>query len=165
MKTKKDINQLAWINEYLHLRIRKKNIKSTLMFILYWNILEHLVCDDNFNINSIRQKISIKRLSQIDFIEYYTHFRHRYVSNGVVTRQFDLLMFRSENDKQYVKNCFQNNNPTDEEAISSLFLVIQRLRNNIFHGLKEIEVLEVQEPNFKNANAAIVTFLELIRNN
>jgi hypothetical protein len=164
MKTKRNIYQLGWINNYLKLRIKKKNIKATLMFTLYWNIFEHVTCNDNFSITKLRDIIRLRNLNQTCFLEYYNYFKNRYTLNGSVTDRFNFLMFRNQNDKQYVYNCLLNQMPNNEQLISSLFLIIQRLRNNIFHGLKEIEVLEVQEPNFNVANKAIITFLEVLEN-
>jgi hypothetical protein len=165
MKLRKNFNQLNWINKHLNLGTKKKNIKSTLMFTLFWNLFEHETCYDWFNINTIRDLINRANLSIYEFIEYYDYFKKRYTINGDINERFETLNFRNQTDREYVRNTFRNPTPSNEELISSLFLVIQRLRNNIFHGLKEISTLEIQEPNFNIANKAIATFLELTKRN
>lgn len=164
MKIRKNFNQLKWINNYLGINIKRKNIKSILMFTIYWNVLEHEVCDDNFNIQRIKNIINSRNLDKSNFILYFEYFRQRYTNdNGNINDIFDGLRFRKNADKQFVQECLTRNNNNSEEIISSLFLVIQRLRNNIFHGLKDPATFENQEPNFNIANKAIATFLNLYK--
>ncbi len=59
-----------------------------------------------------------------------------------------------------MKITFSSEDPTAEQVIASLFLIIQRLRNNLFHGIKEAKFLSEQEKNFKMANQAIAKFLD-----
>jgi hypothetical protein len=157
-------DDLIWINHHLNLNIKLENINSILMFTLYWNILEHELCNDNFKIDKIRKYIKEYNIDKQNFTRYYEYFRDRYYTgNGNTNYYFDGLKLSKQNIK-YVQDCFINQNPTNEELISSLFLIIQRLRNNIFHGLKEPRNFEEQELNFKIANKAIATILNIVGN-
>ncbi len=51
---------LNWINNYLKSNLKMEEINSILLFTIFWNILEHNKCDDNFNIEKIRELVSQK---------------------------------------------------------------------------------------------------------
>jgi len=51
-------------------------------------------------------------------------------------------------------------NPSCEEMIEALLKIAFRLRNNLFHGEKQIEKLYEQNENFKQINLLLMNLIE-----
>ena len=49
---------------------------------------------------------------------------------------------------------------TNQEKLQSLLYIAFRLRNNLFHGSKEVEKLYEQNENFKQINSLLMVIIE-----
>jgi len=159
-ETKVKLKGLDWINHYLNSELKMEEINSILLFTIYWNVLEHYKCDDKFSIKRIMELVSEYKLKKEDYNEYYIYFKEKYFFGYGIDSFVESLKFRNNGDKDFLKITLASEDPTAEQVIGSLFLIIQRLRNNLFHGIKEARFLSEQERNFTVANEAIATFLE-----
>lgn len=92
------------------------------------------------------------------YIDYWTH---RYIEGGKSNHKFEKLRFTHDPHKIIVKDVLIGNERNTQEKIYALLLIIYRLRNNLFHGEKDIHRLDGQRENFKQACCIIKTVLEL----
>jgi len=160
MEEKKTVLEgLDWINNFLKSNLKMEEVNSILLFTIYWNILEHIKCDDDFKIFKIKELITENSLKKEDYMKFYEYFKNKYFSYGVDSF-IESFNFRSNGDMEFIKGTLESEDPTAEQVIASLFLIVQRLRNNLFHGIKEANYLSEQEINFQMANQAIARFLE-----
>jgi hypothetical protein len=136
-------------------------------FALLWTCFEFKVLNTHGNANTIikamNQLQKHKKLRLVRFKSAIEHFRQRYYNERGFTPAFDELGFRN-NDHRPVAEAFVANRTADEAAIlSGLLIIILRLRNNVFHGVKWAYEIRGQFENFYYANNALIQVMELHR--
>ena len=133
-------------------------------FALLWSLFEAKALETRASAHSIVALVHKRSAQgQIDarvFEPSLRHFRNRYFSNGSFTSHFGGLNLRANDSPELVKQVLQgaNNNPADVVAV--LLIIIYRLRNNLFHGIKWADALRGQRSNFDFANAALMSAYE-----
>lgn len=100
------------------------------------------------------------RLSLAPFSQSLAHFKNRYFNNGEFTHLFHGLNLRRSDSPELVKKVVKGENTNDADCIAALLIIVYRLRNNLFHGVKWAYGLRDQLENFTNANNAIMAALE-----
>lgn len=148
-----------WINDNFDTELKEDELTSIKDFSLIWNIFENRVCENHCSVNTLTVK-----LSEIDFnlncfngsLEY---FKNRYTSNGTTNDLYDSLSFRANDNKQLVTAVLLGQENGTNEIILALSIIIYRLRNNLFHGLKQIETINEQRRNFEVANKVLKEIL------
>jgi hypothetical protein len=137
--------------------------KAILHFALLWSLFEANVLASNANVPSILKKCAeweeTNRLSTPGFEDCLNYFRGRYFKDGTTTNSYEGLRFRPNDQESLVRSVLscQNRNPRDE--LAALFIIIYRLRNNLFHGEKWSYQLAGQFLNFSHANDALMEAL------
>ena len=162
MITNTEFEYLNWVNKRLETNINPNKIKSALMFSVLWNMFEHEVCDDKFNLEKVKEKVEQYKIELSYFEDELNYFKVRrknysgdnYIENG---------LRGTESQKRTIANLLDDNITDKIERVLALVLIIFRLRNNMFHGPKEVRDLEYQEPNFKTANSILKKFLNFIK--
>jgi hypothetical protein len=89
------------------------------------------------------------------------YFRNRYFSHGEFTYHFNALNFRSADRRPIVERVLSGASHNAGDVMIALLLIVYRLRNNLFHGVKWGDELREQEANFKNANQVLMRALEI----
>ena len=85
------------------------------------------------------------------------HFRGRYYANGVFTPAFDQHLHFRNNDRRPVAEAFVSGATNDPaEMLKGLLIIVYRLRNNLFHGVKWTYRIQGQLENFRHANATLM---------
>jgi hypothetical protein len=169
MEFKEGFNEIDWLNNYFDSedKIDRENIRSVLYFALMWNMFEALACQRSANVRAIEEKVNDiycrNLLRSEDFIPYLEYFQNRYLTAGQVNETFDKLRFRDHDKKELVKNVMQGELDDPNNIVLALLLVVFRLRNNLFHGEKNIYRLNFQIDNFKVANQILAKFLTLLK--
>lgn len=138
---------------HYEISLKRNDIMYILDFILLWNLFECKVCSKNFKkeeINNYVSSINIA-LNSLYIDEAFFYFKDRYLNNE---NKFENLNLRG--DAQKIKNNLQWNN----DKMYTIIFIIQRYRNNMFHGEKNISFLEWQKNNFEVANAFLSKLLE-----
>jgi hypothetical protein len=157
-------DEFQFINNFLNSNLNKEKLKSTLNFTLMWALFDDYVFGNSFNADELKQICINKKISIEEFQEPYEHFRKRYVDeDGNETDYFSSFVFRNLNTKDSIKNILIDQNSNEIDKVWALFKIIHRLRDNLFHGIKEVKEIEFQESNFMMANKAIAKYLELTR--
>lgn len=89
-----------------------------------------------------------------------TYWRRRYFANGALNARFDSLLFRRNDRGELVEAVMADERDDAESVVAAVLLIIYRLRNNLFHGLKWQYGLADQEGNFRHANEVLMEVLE-----
>ena len=148
-----------WINQRFQTNFTEEDLSSVKDFALIWNVFEGNVCQTNFSIPAVRQRINARNMNAADFDKNLQYFRQRYLTNGVVNNRFPYLHFRTPNQATLVQNVLIGNNVNNNDIIVALILIVHRYRNNLFHGLKDMAQIDQHTENFDNANEVLRRFL------
>lgn len=148
------------------------NIESVKNFAILWNLFERYFCDKNANLKKIQDNInklseSNYSFPQIIYDDYYTYCRKRYLIEDKTNELFESLLFRenaAENKyKELLKSILENSESESKKKVFACFIIIYRLRNNLFHGSKNIATIDEQNDNFERANKVLMTFLSFLK--
>jgi len=96
------------------------------------------------------------RLSLDPFRPAIEYFTGRYFDGSDLTEAFHGLHLRSNDRRELVENVLRGKSSDDAEILSAVLIIIYRLRNNLFHGVKWSYGIKDQLENFRNANAVLV---------
>ncbi len=144
-------------------QIDEARLQSIFYFSLIWNIYEKKLCNKygifKVHPNEHSQKYSEKIDSDI-LNTVFAYFKNRYVSNGKPTEHYISFEFKSESIKSEVFEYLNSENPVNEQKLKSLLLIAFRLRNNLFHGEKEVERLYEQNENFSQINFLLMNLID-----
>jgi hypothetical protein len=141
------------------------SLKTVNDFTLLWMIYEGRLYDSNYKSFRMIELVNsgVIRLSNLD--EYWTYFKERYMtSSAVLNTTFDQLAFseQSKNDKNRLMVILTNRTPTDKERTIAILLIVARLRNNLFHGIKQVASLNLQSENLEMATKALGEMLRRV---
>ncbi|MDP3777543.1 MAG: hypothetical protein CTY35_04835 [Methylotenera sp.] len=153
-----------WLaNNRFYYPIDDAKLQSIFYFSLIWNIYEKELCNKDGRIGNHPNEHSKNYAGKVDqrlLSSVFEYFKNRYIASGQPTEQFITFEFKSELIKSEVLNCLTMENPSCEEMIEALLKIAFRLRNNLFHGEKQIEKLYEQNENFKQINLLLMNLIE-----
>jgi len=92
------------------------------------------------------------------------YFRARYYREGQFTPEFSRLHVERTNAASRASiRTFLTSGPEYPvvDAVKGILLIVLRLRNNLFHGVKALYGMQGQLSNFQHANAVLVCILRL----
>lgn len=174
---KTEFDVIEWINTFFGstaLRIKEDDIKSVLHFALLWNMFESIGCEKAASIPTIQTFIenlfTQGRLNESDFAGFLKYFQNRYITNGVPNLTFDSLKSSNEKTKErqareLAESVLKNETTDVKNKVLALLYIVYRLRNNLFHGVKNVTTLKSQIDNFNVANETLTTVLDLTKPN
>ena len=148
-----------WINNRFGVNLNDENLSSIKEFSLIWNVFEGTVCNNNFSIATAEAQILNRQFNLADFQSNLDYFKDRYVENGATNDRFNFLHFRPNDREELVRQVLLGNNTDIHQIVLAITIIIYRFRNNLFHGLKDIRVIDQQNDNFQNANSFLMTLL------
>lgn len=142
-----------------------EKLANIFYFSLIWNLFEKAIEEVRGkgisikNSPHITQKYSSRIKPEILQI-CWEHFWKRYIEGGQPKTVFNDFIFNAGDNKAQVIKTLQADNPTEEEKLEAILRIIFRLRNNLYHGEKEVEKLYEQNENFKYANQLLMAILD-----
>jgi len=172
---------INWINGHFQWdnHFKYDELKPVFGFCLLWNIFENEQCNKNANPTAILNCVdhafinnagsTFQRKRYTDCLGF---FRRRYFSNGELSTEDEnnnkLLDDFFQNGKgqelrNIVRQAFARPSPELKIIIHALLLLTYRVRNNLFHGEKELYKLPRQVDLFNAINRFLATFLDDIR--
>lgn len=170
MKTESQfyMSEEEWFQKnYYYDKLEENKLKSIFYFTLVWNIYEKNLCDKDGKINIHPNEHSKKFLDKVNLgllDAVFEYFKKRYVNNGQKSTHYEMFEFKSEDIKNEVFQFLSKTNPTNEEKLKSLISIAFRLRNNLFHGEKQVEELYEQNENFRMINYLLMDLIEKNKN-
>jgi hypothetical protein len=134
-------------------------------FALLWTVYEGMVLDASGSAAAIKRAVGLLksegRLSLDRVLPMIRYFRDRYFDGIDLTDEFYSLHMRRNDDSNLVERVLRGKSNDDPEMLSAVLIIIYRLRNNLFHGVKWSYGIRGQLGNFQNANAVLMAAIEM----
>jgi len=96
-----------------------------------------------------------------EFAPELAYFRDRYFKDGKIRDRFGHLQFRHNDHGELVERVMRNEAPERFEVAAAVLIIVYRLRNNYFHGVKWAYGMRGQLENFTHANNALMQAIAL----
>lgn len=137
---------------------------SIMHFSLMWSYFEAQALHTNASSTNIHGLVqnwaSTGRLKLTPFATSVAYFQSRYFNQGEFTDHFTGLHLRNNDRKDMVKAMLGGASENDADTVSALLIVVFRLRNNLFHGIKWADGISGQFDNFTYASTALMAALD-----
>lgn len=158
---------IDWLNNrFQHIDVDFAQLRHVLSFSLLWNLFETKACSRQANPTSIRNSVnraeSEGRLHRDKYAEYIDYFSNRYLGEGGLG--LDGLGIANNNHRQTVERTLAGELQDLNNIVYALLLIAHRVRNNLFHGNKDIESLDTQTELFHIVNNLLADYIEDITN-
>lgn len=147
--------------------LKLETIKAVSDFTLMWGLFEGVVCENRANINLFQRfstRIEFEKAPQEHFNEInecfnFWHLRYRKTNKSEI--QFKNLRLRSNDKPELVASVLDGNEHKPADKLLALLIIVYRLRNNLFHGIKSLEKLDDQVLNLTTASFYLKIMLNL----
>jgi len=131
-------------------------------FTLIWNLFENTLCENRANIialEDIAEKISQRGVPDAvsDGVRFWSD---RYWTGAVFNHLFTDLNFRRTDRQDLVEKVLSGVQHDPHSQFLAVMIIIYRLRNNLFHGLKSIPTLNDQVANLDMACRVMAAIVE-----
>lgn len=101
------------------------------------------------------------RLEPDHFEQSFQYFSARYFPGGSESHHFDKLGLRKRDYPDLVRAALNGSAQNPADKVTALLIVVYRLRNNLFHGIKWAYKIQDQRDNFEHANLALMASIPL----
>ncbi|NOR58799.1 MAG: hypothetical protein GQ474_09785 [Sulfurimonas sp.] len=137
---------------------------AILHFSLLWSLFESKFCNEYASATSIHRKCEElgETLDVNHFNAFLIYFKDRYITNNSTNEKFNKLNFRGNDKRELVERVLKSETTNIIETISALLIIVYRLRNNLFHGLKWQYNIQGQYSNFDISNQLLIKALETV---
>jgi hypothetical protein len=149
-----------WLNNRFGINLNEEDLTNVKDFTLIWNVFESSIFRSSFSIAKTEQKLKQQQFDINDFQQFLDYFKNRYVTNSTINGRFQNLNFRRNDRETLVTEVLLGNNENANDVLLAMIIIVYRFRNNLFHGEKDIQVIDQQKTNFKNANELLQLLLE-----
>lgn len=171
MNGNREFDAIQWINRYFRgaVELDFDHLRPILCFSLIWNLFETHACRRHATPESIKSSVDhadqSRRLRRDRYDRYLQFFKQRYVQEDRnLELVFDALLMTDARAKEVVRRTLLDEAQDLNNHVYALLLIAHRIRNNLFHGNKEVESLPRQIDLFSEVNALLSTYLEDIEN-
>lgn len=136
-------------------------------FTLMWNLFEDLACNNEANARTFEDfvaRVNFEGLPQeyLDALEEcLTFWRFRYTTPDGFAQRFFGLNFRKNDRQELVEAVLQERELNQASKLLALMIIVYRLRNNLFHGIKSLAILNDQIPNLNTASRCLGLILNV----
>jgi len=173
MLTANTFNATEWIAQNTRggTKLSGEAREAVANFTTMWNFFESTICKNRASVAAFERacirlepgQISPSTLQTIE--ECLSFWRHRYHTAGGFGYRFENLYFRPNDRRAHVESVLVKNTENLKDKLLALMIIIYRLRNNLFHGLKTLEMLNDQVQNLMVASRCLAAILEAIPSN
>lgn len=158
-------NEIDWLKKYkLYGEFDPNRINSILLFSYFWSVFENEICNKSAQIRNVVMYIeSLKDIDSKtdDMDRLWEYFKSRYVNGNVASEKFNDFVFNDDCIKSKVLEELIKDNSPLKNKMKTILRIVFRLRNNLFHGEKDISQLYEQNELFNNANEFLSILLDL----
>jgi len=161
---------LAWVNQYTQsaIHIHDEDFGPILHFSLMWNLFERDVCGREATPSRIEKAVQLAfaegKLTLEPFQEHLQYFRDRSQRDGMSIEQYlNALKMSNQNARHLVEGVLSGSMVDPNNAIHALLLIAHRIRNNLFHGEKDVAMLHTQAHLFRAVNSLLATYLHITK--
>jgi len=137
---------------------------TILDFVFLWSLFEAKVMRTYAKARKIGAKVdeweAKGTLNASCYEDELSYFRRRYFADGGLTHRFYRLDLRPSDFPETVTEVIVANSESPRDKVLALLMIVWRLRNNLFHGVKWSDGLLDQRENFTNANSVLMKVLD-----
>lgn len=148
-------------------QLTKEERDAIMHFALLWSFFESKVLHSRACarlIIDVSQRWEREGLLKEEcFNDCLSYFKKRYIDHGDFTLHFSDLNFHKNDYQDIVEAVLKGNDGRVGDIVAALLIIVYRLRNNLFHGLKWAYGISGQLCNFNNANSLLMIALDVHR--
>lgn len=173
MQVAHTFNATEWIaqNAYGGIELSDEAREAVSSFTTMWNFFESTICNNRASIAAFERacewfepdRTSPQTIETLE--ECLSFWKFRYRSPEGFGHRFDALYFRPNDRRSYVESILEGQETNTKGKLLALMIIIYRLRNNLFHGIKTLEMLNDQVHNLINASRCLAAVMEAIPSN
>ena len=145
--------------------LKEETLRTVSSFTLMWNLFENTLCGSHADVSALDQvatTIAGANNGLPDDIRGALQFwSDRYLKNGQFNYLFKGLNFRKRDRRAHVEAVLSGSATDEHSQVLASLIIVYRLRNNLFHGLKEIGALNEQVQNLDVACRVLAIVLLL----
>jgi len=164
------MNEKEWLENNRHYNeLDESKLTSIFYFTLIWNLFEKKCCNRNATIGTHPENISqsVSHLIGEEINRTYDYFRNRYILDTSTRSLFNSFVFgqgdKAEGYKNFVHEKLNDPDSSQNEKLKTLLYIAFRLRNNLYHGEKDVAKLYAQNENFKMINSLLMAIIDNCR--
>lgn len=158
-----EITEKDWLRSYYN-NVEETELTSILYFTLIWNVFEKECCGNEAKVNDDAPALAEHYGGKLkgSLANTWSYFRGRYVqNNGEMSRSFESFKFNRNDNKPWVSAILRlNEDASAAEKLEALLRIAFRLRNNLYHGEKNIRTLSEQNENFRHMNQLLMNLID-----
>jgi hypothetical protein len=145
---------------YLEEPVTLESYQTISKFTMLWSIYEGRLFNENYCNSLMRNKVDTGLIRLHHWSIHWDYFRRRYLSNNrQVNETFAGLAFKSPRDRARLEEIITDDT-SDERAITeAILMIVHRLRNNLFHGIKKVASYNLQRENLEMACSVLTDVL------
>ena len=129
-------------------------------FALLWSLFEARLCGEDAcqgDFEQLAQNYPQPLTPEMEAA--YAYWVNRYLTGAGAATRFDEL-FERPSGQADVHAVLSTPNPTLDRKVFALLMIVYRLRNNLFHGVKKIETFNEQRENLQFASDTLEAVME-----
>lgn len=127
-------------------------------FCVMWAVFECTqLADANVAVDELEHVAHRLTRNNVNFDEQLAFWTNRYIENGLTNERFEKLGFRYEPHKSLVASVLLREQTDTCKINHAILLIVYRLRNNLFHGNKDITRIHRQVENLNMASKALIS--------
>jgi hypothetical protein len=160
---------LDWVNNYFDglVPVDFDQLRPVLCFSLVWNLFETVACGKYATPAAIRKSVDkadqAGLLREGKYQRYVEFFRGRYLHYQNLDYVFDQLLLREQESRVIVGRVLRGETRDLNNTVYALLIIALRIRNNLFHGNKEVAVLYRQRDLFTVVNSLLADYIDDIK--
>lgn len=144
-------------------QLHAETVGVVLNFTLMWGLFEGIEFENRAKpqkFESVAQRIAQRSPDIVGIKAAIEFWRKRYWTGSKFRELFDGLAFQDRDGRDKVEAVLRGENADSASQLLAAIIIVYRLRNNLFHGIKTIDMLNDQEPNLNTACQALACMLE-----
>jgi hypothetical protein len=142
--------------------LKRETVKVVSNFTLIWNLFEGVLCNNHARTQAFENlaiEIAQRALHSVEIEDCVRFWSHRYLTDTDFNNLFQSLNFRPRDLREHVEAVLRREKNDLRSQLLAVMIIIYRLRNNLFHGLKTIDTLNDQVPNLNMACRALAAIM------
>ena len=148
-------------------KIGEEERSAIMDFSLLWSLYEGTILNTTGNaraiVNDVKTLKETGRLNLVLARAPIEHFLSRYCNGNELTHAFGMLNLRPSDYPDHVERVVREQSQDEPEILSAMLIIVLRLRNNLFHGMKWAYGIRDQFTNFQNANQILMAVMDMHR--
>jgi hypothetical protein len=133
-----------------------------------WNLFERDACKKSASPASIKDAVETAfangQLDIASFQEHLEYFRDRSQRNQMtIDHYMDALKLTNDKSRHLVKGALSGTLTDPNNTVHALLIIAHRIRNNLFHGEKDVAMLHSQADLFRTVNSLLATYLTVTK--